>query len=190
MLRKINSLLTIPIFLLFIVHLILMAGLLTGILGFNPDFKLFGRMLMPFVLLHAAFGIFFLIQRIVCKKRGQNVYPKQNTIFRVQLLSGIAILILVFIHTTAYGYIGADGSFVLRAPSILYFILESLFALAICTHCAVSFPRMAVTFGLIKNKPGLIKTVKSSMIIFAAIFLIAEIAFCIYYIPPILGGVV
>lgn len=188
MLRKINSLLTIPIFLLFIVHLILMGGLLTGLLGFYPDLKLFGQLLTPFVLLHAAFGILFLIQRIVCKKRGQNVYPKPNTIFRVQLLSGIAMLILVLVHTTAYGYVGADGSFVLRAPSLLYFILESLLALTICIHCAVSLPRMAVTFGLIKNKLGLIKTVKTSMKIFAVIFLIAEIAYCIYYIPPILGG--
>lgn len=126
MLRKINSILTIPIFVLFAVHLILMLGLLTGFIGFNPDFKMISFALAAFVLVHALFGIYFAFERIFLRKRGHKFYPKENKLFRVQLISGIVMLILVFLHTTAYGYTNAEGIFVLRDPSVFYYITELL----------------------------------------------------------------
>lgn len=190
MLRKINSFLIIPIILLLISHVVLMAGLLTGTIGFNPDFKIFSKLLLPLVLLHALFGICFMIERIVKKKRGQNTYPKPNTIFRLQMLSGIAMLILVFLHVTAYGYTNAEGVFILRDPSLFYYITESLFALSICVHCAVSFPRMAITFGLIQEGRGMLKLLKTSMILFSILFFVIFAVFSLYYLPPVIGGMV
>ena len=189
MLRKINSILTIPIYILFAAHLILMSGLLTGFVGFNPDFKIISFALAALVLVHSLFGIYFAFERIFLKKRGQKVYPKENKLFRFQLISGIVMLILVFLHTTAYGYTNAEGIFVLRDPSLFYYITECLLALFVCAHSAVSVPRMAITFGLIKEGKGLLNIVKVSTAVFALVFIFAVFIFSTYYLPSILGGI-
>jgi hypothetical protein len=189
MLRKINSILTVPIFVLFAVHLILMSGLLTGFVGFNPDFKKIGFALAALVLVHSLFGIYFAFERIFLRKRGQKAYPKENKLFRFQLISGIVMLILVFLHTTAYGYTNAEGIFVLRDPSVFYYITECLLALFVCAHSAVSVPRMAITFGLIKEGKGLLNIVKVSTAVFALVFIFAVFIFSTYYLPSILGGI-
>lgn len=186
MLRKINSLLSIPILLLFAAHMLLMSGLLTGNVGFNPEFKKISFLLLALVAVHALFGICFMIERVVKRKRGQKTYASPNAVFILQAATGLAMLILVLLHTSAYGYTTPEGVFVLRDPSVFYFITECLFALSICLHCAVSYPRMAVTFGLIREEKGLKKFYIASGVVFGIFFLIAVTAFSLYYLPALI----
>ena len=180
MLRKINSLLTIPILILFAAHLVLMSGLLTGVVGFNPDFKIISYLLLACAAVHAVFGIFFMVERIIKRVRGQKVYASPNAVFILQAATGIAMLLLLLLHTSAYGYTAADGTFILRSPTLFYYITEMLLALSVCLHCAVSYPRMAVTFGLVQKKNGLKIISIVSSIIFGILFIIAASAFSLY----------
>lgn len=187
MLRKINSLLTIPILLLFAAHLLLMSGLLTGVVGFNPDFKIISYLLLACVAAHAVFGIIFMAERMVKRVCGQKIYARPNAVFILQAVSGICMLILLLLHTSAYGYTAADGTFILRSPTLFYYITEMLFAFCVCLHCAVSYPRMVVTFGLIQKENGRKKISIVCVILSGILFIIAAAAFTLYYLPAISG---
>lgn len=190
MLRKINSLLSALILIVFAGHLFFMSGLLTGLVGFNPNFKYFSFALLTLVLLHTLFGFGFMFERIIKRRRGQKSYTEQNKLFSLQMVSGILLLALVVLHTTAYGYTNAEGVFILRTPSLFYYVTECLLALFVCLHSMISLPRLCVSFGMIQTASGMKKVCFISLAIFAAVFAIAVVVFSLYYLPTIVGGLV
>ena len=54
-----------------------MSGLLTGFVGFNPDFKIISFTLAALVLVHALFGIYFAFERIFLKNADRKSIRKR-----------------------------------------------------------------------------------------------------------------
>lgn len=186
MLRKINSLLTIPTLILAMVHIFLTSLVLTGVVGFTPWFTYVNNSLLFIVAVHVVISVLLLFGKIL--GRGHRYIP-QNKVHFIQMFSGILMVVFVIIHMSAYGFVAPDGTFVLRAPSLSYYITECLLILSVSVHFMVSIPRLAISLGLIKEKSGMKTAWIVSTIVSVGIFVASILAYSYYYLPAILGGI-
>ena len=147
--RKWNNILARVIIVLFVIHALAGSLLLLGIITIT--IKPLAHFLLAAVILHGLFGIISTFQSIKSGKKSGKFYLKENASFWTKRISGIAIIILIGFHMTAFT-VHEDGKFFLSEFSAAKLTLQLLLILAVFIHLAVSIKSMLIAKGTIRYK--------------------------------------
>ena len=98
--RKWNNILARVIIVLFLIHALMGSLMLLGLS--NISFKPLSWLLFALVIAHGILGIFATIQAMKNSKESGKWYLRQNAAYWTKRFSGLAILLLLCFHISAY----------------------------------------------------------------------------------------
>ncbi len=147
--RRINTILSVIILVIFLLHGILGSLRLLGVIPIAG--KLLAWIGMGALGAHVVFGVILTIQTFRASKNNGEKYLKQNSLFWTRRASGLAILVLLFFHIGAFGYMN-NGNYMLHEFTILKLIAHLLLIAALFVHIFVNVRPLLVAKGVIKGK--------------------------------------
>lgn len=170
--RKWNNRLVMLILVLFLLHGVMGCLELLGIS--TVSIWQMSWILLLAVVVHAVIGILCTVRSVRSGAGGKKWYLKENTGFWVKRLSGIAILILLVLHLSAYK-VSVNDVFFFREFTALQMLSQILFVLAIFIHIFVSLKAMLIAKGVVKFRQRktdwmLVLTVCMLFFIFSIVF--------------------
>ena len=173
--RKWNHILARIIIVLFLLHALMGSLMLLGVskISFLP----LSWLLFTAVIVHGIFGIMATLAAVRSGQAAGHWYPKQNAAFWTKRISGIAILLLLAFHVTAYTT-SVDGRFFLKEFTLCRMVSQIMFILAIFIHLAVSIKSMLIAKGTVKFKERTIDW----MLVLSVMMLFFSVAVILYYI--------
>lgn len=147
--RRINTILSVFILVVFMVHGVLGSFMLMDIS--TSGGKLLAWIGLALLIVHAVFGAVFTIQAVQSGKKSGKWYLKQNSRFWTRRFSGIAILILVFFHFRVYGET-INGTYELKEFTTFKFVTQILLIFALFVHIFVNIRPLLISLGLLQYK--------------------------------------
>lgn len=163
--RKLNTILSVLLMIVFLLHGLLGSFMLVGASTFSG--KIFAQIGMVLLLLHLCIGIRLTIQTFQTKSGW--AYSKQNALFWTRRASGLAILILAFFHMGVFGAV-EDGLYVLTPFTTVKLLTQLLLIASLFVHIFVNVRPMLVSLGVIsyKERRGDIFLILSILLLFMA----------------------
>ncbi len=173
--RKWNGLMTVIIFVLFIVHAV--CGSL-NLMNIAPILtKNLAYFMLGLILVHMVISTILTAKSILIAKKTGAPYFRENRLFWARRISGYAILFLVFFHTTAFGEI-VNGVFKLSYFSAFKLATQLLLVLSVGVHIITNVKPVLISLGIKKLKHR-----ATDILFFISIILaLASIGFIIYFI--------
>jgi hypothetical protein len=159
------------ILVLLFAHGILGAILLMGI-G-NIIIKQLARALFVLVIVHTLIGIILTVQSAKVSRHTKALYFRENKSFWIRRISGIAIVILIFIHIMLFGH-KPDGS---NTLAWLNMFLQLLLVGSIFVHVISNVKPLLVAFGSQAGKKKKIVIIS----VFSLLTVFWALAMIIYY---------
>lgn len=150
MIRTINSILGFVSILLFCIHGITMSFFLAGYLPYSHTRIYWGYALLVCVILHGILSLFLIT--LGDGKKKQISYLKQNAGSYLQRILGILMIVLIYFHMSAYGSTNEEGIYVLKEPDKITFVTQALLTLVAGAHITLSFPKSAITLGMVSSE--------------------------------------
>lgn len=147
--RKFNSILSAIILAVFMLH-----GILGGLklLGAAPIAgKLLAWIGVGAMAVHAVIGAILTIQTLRASKKNGEAYLKQNALFWTRRASGLAILVMIFFHIGAFGYMN-NGNYILYEFTVVKLIAHLLLIASLFVHIFVNIRPLLISKGIIKHK--------------------------------------
>ena len=147
--RKWNNILARVIIVLFLLHALMGSLMLLGLstISFLP----LSCLLAMAVAVHGIMGLISTLMAVKSGKASGRWYLRKNAAFWTKRISGIAILLLLAFHVTAYTT-SVNGRFFLKEFTFGRMLSQILFVLAIFIHLAVSIKSMLIAKGTVKFK--------------------------------------
>ncbi|QAT49941.1 pilus assembly protein PilX [Caproiciproducens sp. NJN-50] len=146
--RRINTILSGVILVVFLTHGVMGSFLLLGI-GSDAATTLawvgFGL-----ILIHAGLGVALTVQAARGGGEFGRWYLRQNATFWTRRFSGVAILILLFFHFGAYGET-VNGAFGLKEFTMIKLVTQLLLIAALFIHVFVNLRPLLISLGVIKQ---------------------------------------
>lgn len=136
--RKWNTILSVLMLLIFMIHGIMGSFMLNGV-GSSA-----GKLL-------AWIGVILTVQSLQTAKQSGKRYLKQNVIFWARRASGMAILILLLFHIGLFGKV-QNGTYILFPFTTVKMVTQLLFVAAIFVHIFINIRPLLVSLGIISYK--------------------------------------
>ena len=112
--RKLNTILSVLLIVIFLLHGLMGSALLLGI--DNSAAKTLARVGVIVLLAHIVIGVILTVKSLHISKDSGDPYLKENAVFWARRVSGLAILILLFFHFGVFGAV-QNGVYVLFPSS-------------------------------------------------------------------------
>lgn len=160
--RKINTVLSILLIVIFMLHGLMGSFMLVGI-GSNAG-KVLAWIGVSVLVVHTVIGFILTIQTL--KNKGCS-YLKQNVVFWARRASGLAILILLFFHIGLFGGI-KDGMYILFPFTTVKLVTQLLLIVALFIHLFINIRPLLISLGIIsyKERRGDIFLILSVLLLF------------------------
>lgn len=173
--RKWNHILARIILFLFLLHAVMGSLMFLGVstVSLTP----LSWILFTAVVMHGILGIFSTAAAVKSGRETGRWYWKENAAFWVKRISGLAILLLLVFHITAFTT-SVNGHFFLKEFTVFRMIAQLLLLLAIFIHLAVSIKSMLIAGGTINFKE---KTV-DWLLVLSVLILFFTVAVIVYFI--------
>ena len=173
--RKWNNILARVILVLFLLHALMGSLMLLGLS--NISWKPLSWLLLAAVIAHGVLGVLATVQAVKSGKISGKWYLRQNAAYWTKRFSGLAILILLFFHISAYTTT-VGGAFFLKEFTFGRMAAQLLLIFSIFLHLAVSVKSMLIAKGVVKFKERTIDW----MMILSLLMLFFAAAVVIYFI--------
>ena len=173
--RKWNNMLARVIIVLFLLHALMGSLMLLGMS--NISWKPLSWLLLAAVIAHGVLGTLATVQAVKSGKANGKWYLRQNAAYWTKRFSGLAILILLFFHISAYTTT-VNGTFFLKEFTFGRMAAQLLLIASIFLHLAVSVKSMLIAKGVVKFKE---RTVDWMMVL-SLLMLFFAVAVVIYFI--------
>jgi len=183
MLRLINAVLALGVFGLFILHTILNVPTLVAYTYISWS-HISGMLLFALLLIHAVINVFILIKEAVLRGK-EKIYLKINTRSLILIISGVIVLVFMFIHYGSFGYTSSTGEYIVRQPDLVMFLINVIMTIAISLHCVFSLQNASITLG-ISSKSNVLPIKITAAVLSISFGVVGIVAYCIYYIPSLL----
>ncbi|OED30026.1 hypothetical protein [Methanosphaera sp. WGK6] len=179
-LRKLNSILILIVLLILIDHGGSSILYLLGLINHSPNFVIMGRRLFIVLSIHVIISLYLFLKDKI-KQRKIRTIPEAKRSPRQEILTGIAIVVLVLLHVRNYSAAPVNGIYVF---SILFnhYVVDNLLFIAIALHLRVAFPRLLMSFGFLTGKNDFKKAQRTINILLCILFIIGILAETIFYI--------
>lgn len=173
--RKWNAVITAAILLLFLIHAVMGGFQLMG--AGSTAVKTAAWACMALIIVHTVIGVKLTADTLRVRKRTGIGYFRQNTLFWARRISGLAVMILLAFHLTAF----ADRSgaqYRLQWFDTAKLVTQLLLTASLALHVLSNVRPMLISFGIrsLKERAGEI------LLILAVLLLFMTAAFVIYYI--------
>ncbi len=176
--RRVNSILTIIMFILFTVHMVSGAFILLGIVpGGNEILAVVSFAFALILVIHALIGVKLTIDSLIACKRSGASYFKENRRFWAARISGFAIMLFVFSHMSSLGAKVTDGVPLLERFGVSELVLELLFVLSIAVHVILNVKPQLISLGF----KGVKEYAIDILFVLSVLLLFAGAAFVVYY---------
>ncbi len=177
--RRINTFVTACIMVLFLVHMITGGMQLMGILrgGIMP-LKVMSYIMLAFVVIHMIIGIKLTIDTLRISKKAGVSYFKENRLFWIRRISGIALVFFMASHVFIFTGKGAGAGYRLVNFDIVALVSQILMVISLFVHLITNISPLKIAMG-IKDK-GNIKT--DIIFVFSILLLLAGLAFFVYFL--------
>lgn len=165
--RKINTILSVLLLVIFMLHGLMGSFMLLGI-GSSAG-KILAWVGVAVLAAHTVIGVILTINTLKISKNAGNSYLKQNTVFWARRASGLAILILMFFHIGLFGGV-QDGIYILFPFTTVKLITQLLLVAALFIHLFINIRPLLVSLGIIsyKERRGDIYLILSVLLLFSA----------------------
>ena len=162
--RKINTILSVLLLVIFMLHGLMGSFMLLGI-GSSAG-KILAWVGVAVLAAHTVIGVILTINTLKISKNAGNSYLKQNAVFWARRASGLAILILMFFHIGLFGGV-QDGIYILFPFTL---ITQLLLVAALFIHLFINIRPLLVSLGIIsyKERRGDIYLILSVLLLFSA----------------------
>ena len=173
--RKFNAILTAAILVLFLVHAILGGFQLLGV-G-STAVKAVAWVDAVLILIHTAIGVKLTVDTLKVQKQTGVGYFRHNLLFWARRISGIAVMVLLFFHLTAFGS-ASGAAYRLQWFDTAKLITQLLLVLALALHIISNVRPMLISFGIrsLRERVGDILFILSVLLLFMAV------AFIVYFL--------
>ena len=172
--RRFNGILAMIILVLFLVHAVMGSFLMIGF-GDNA-LKFVAKITEGLIYIHLIIGVKYTVDTIRAQRKSGVSYFKENKLFWVRRISGLAIMIFLITHFSAFK---ADGDFIRLAYfDIIKLTTQILLVASIAVHVISNVKPALITFG-IKS----LKDISVDILLVLSILLaFMGLAFVIYYL--------
>ena len=173
--RRLNVLLTALIIVLFLMHAVFGGLLMVGI-G-DEALKRIARAAFTLIIIHAIMGIILTIDTLKVQKKTGASYFKENKSFWASRISGFAVLALLFLHMTAFGYT-RNKEYHLIPFTAGGLAVQLLFVITLAVHIISNLRPQMISLGIksLKRARGTL------LFIISALSLFVTAALIIYYL--------
>lgn len=179
MIRFVNGLLGAAAAILFAIHSISMGMVLAGYIQYSYSLKYWAYALLVCLILHAVISI-----ALVVFETGKNRidrYAKVNAGIHLQRISGIILIVLVYFHMNAYGYLSDDGVYILKEPTMTGFLSQVALALIAGFHMVTGLPKSMISLGCIRDAKEMKAQKNFVYMVFFIVEAVAIYGACIYF---------
>ena len=173
--RKWNNILARVILVLFLLHALMGSLMLLGMS--NISWKPLSWLLLAAVIAHGVLGVLATVQAVKSGKVSGKWYLRQNAAYWTKRFSGLAILLLLFFHISAYTTT-VGGAFFLKEFTFGRMAAQLLLIFSIFLHLAVSVKSMLIAKGVVKFK----ERTSDWMMVLSLLMLFFAAAVVIYFI--------
>ncbi len=173
--RKLNSILSAVILVLFIAHGVL--GSLTMLDAAVIITKHMARGLLVLIAVHVALSCILTAKAFKTWKVTGAPYFKENTLFWARRISGIAIMLLITFHLLAFMSTTPD-KFTLPFFGTAQLVTNILLVASLAVHVITNVKPMLISFGIRSLKPR----VGDILFILSALLVLFIIGFIVYYV--------
>lgn len=165
--RKINTILSVLLLVIFMLHGLMGSFMLLGI-GSSAG-KILAWVGVAVLAAHTVIGVILTINTLKISKNAGNSYLKQNAVLWARRASGLAILILMFFHIGLFGGV-QDGIYILFPFTTVKLITQLLLVAALFIHLFINIRPLLVSLGIIsyKERRGDIYLILSVLLLFSA----------------------
>ena len=165
--RKINTILSVLLLVIFMLHGLMGSFMLLGI-GSSAG-KILAWVGVAVLAAHTVIGVILTIKTLKIFKNAGNSYLKQNAVFWARRASGLAILILMFFHIGLFGGV-QDGIYILFPFTTVKLITQLLLVAALFIHLFINIRPLLISLGIIsyKERRGDIYLILSVLLLFSA----------------------
>ena len=165
--RKINTILSVLLLVIFMLHGLMGSFMLLGI-GSSAG-KILAWVGVAVLAAHTVIGVILTINTLKISKNAGNSYLKHNAVFWARRASGLAILILMFFHIGLFGGV-QDGIYILFPFTTVKLITQLLLVAALFIHLFINIRPLLVSLGIIsyKERRGDIYLILSVLLLFSA----------------------
>ena len=175
--RKWNTIVSIFIIILFLIHAIAGSFQLMKIIpGGNELMKTLSYFMLFFIGIHIIIGTKLTIDSIIIGKKSGKIYFRENVIFWTRRITGFAMIILIACHIVLFTSNGAV--FRLNDFDEVQLIFSILLVLTLLVHLFTNIRPLLIAFGI----SGFKLYIKDILLILAIILLISALAFVVYYL--------
>lgn len=173
--RKVNTILSVLLLVIFLIHGVMGSYMLLGIgSSAGKILAYFGVLLL---IAHTVIGSFLTIQTLRRAKTKDEKYLKQNAVFWARRASGLAVLILLSFHIGLFGEV-RNGAYILFPFTTVKLVMQLLLTAALFVHIFINVRPLLVSLGVIKYK----ERRSDIYLILSVILLFVTGAAVIYYI--------
>ena len=177
--RRANSILTIFIMILFVIHLVWGSLELSGMTaGGNPVFSALSYLLVVFVILHVLIAVKLTADTIIACRKAKVSYWKENRLFWVRRISGVALMIFMAAHVVILTGEQTGSGYRLKLFDAGRLATQILMTLSLAVHLLTNIRPLKIGLGL--EDKGNLKT--DVLLVLSALLLLAGIAFVIYFL--------
>lgn len=173
--RRFNAILTGLILLLFLLHAILGGFQLLG-LG-STALKTLAWVAVGLVALHTLIGAKLTADTLRVWKRTRVSYWRENKLFWARRLSGLAVMVFLVFHMTAFGT-GGGAVYRLRWFDAAKLATQLLLVASIALHVVSNVKPLLIAFGI----KGLRAWAADLLVILAVLLLFMAAALVVYYL--------
>ena len=177
--RRANAILTSLIMILFLIHIIWGSLELAGFTrGGNSLFSFLSRAMILLIFFHVVISLKMTGDTILAWRRSGVSYWRENRIFWVRRISGLALMIFIAIHVYIFSGQKVEGVYLLHFFGIMELLSQILMVVSLLVHLLTNIRPLKIAFG-IEDRAN-IRT--DLILVLAILLLLSAVAFALYYL--------
>jgi succinate dehydrogenase hydrophobic anchor subunit len=176
--RKINSVISAIILILFLVHSVMGGFQLMGIISGGNAFMQFAAYVMAvLIFVHLVIGIKLTADTLKAEKKSGVSYSKANKFFWIRRISGFLIMLFVLFHVMIFVNIG-DGAYRLKLFAFPELFTQICLVLSVAVHVISNVKPLEIAIGIRAGKSA----AGDIIFVITALLLFSAAGFVIYFL--------
>ena len=151
--RLVNAVVTTIIMMLFFIHMIWGGLELAGVIsGGSKLFLILSCLLIAFIIIHMIISLKFTADTIKACRISKVSYFKENRIFWLRRISGVALMLFIIIHVLIFLGKNANGVYLLNVFNAAALISQLLMVVSLLVHLISNITPLRIAFGIVDKK--------------------------------------
>ncbi len=177
--RKLNAIVTVLIFPVFLIHMIWGGLILTGMTsGGSSMLRGVTHLLLTLIVVHMVIGIKLTVDTVIASRRSGVSYFRLNRLFWIRRISGFALMFFITSHAMLLSGRVSGNQYRLNLFDGMQFALQILMVITLLVHLLTNITPLRIALGLEDRKN--FRT--DLMLVLSILLFLAGAAFTVYFL--------